>query len=226
MTLHTKMVLSMTGILIFVGAILVFLIELSNPETLGSLDPMTKILASFFQSVTARTAGYNTLDMTGLRSATLLVIIILMFIGASPGSTGGGIKTTSFAAVSLYVVSLFRGEASVTFKERTIASDIIQKAVAVIFLALVLVITVTGILTLTEHADFLTLLFETTSAFATVGLTVGLTPTLSDIGKLVIAFTMFTGRLGPLTLVFALSHRRNGPQQNQIKYPEEKIMIG
>lgn len=226
MMLHTKMVLTMTGILVLVGAILIFLVELSNSKTLGSLDPMTKILASFFQSVTARTAGYNTLDMTGLRSTTLLVLIILMFIGASPGSTGGGIKTTTFASVTLYVASLFRGESNVTFKERSIAQDVIQKAVAVIFMSFVLVLFVTGILTLTEKADFLILLFEATSAFATVGLTVGLTPTLTNIGKIAIIFTMFAGRIGPLTLVFALSHKRNGPQQNQIKYPEEKIMIG
>ncbi|AHF06340.1 TrkH family potassium uptake protein [Desulfitobacterium metallireducens] len=226
MMLHTKMVLSMTGILIFAGAILIFLIEFSNPKTLGSLDPMAKILSSLFQSVTARTAGYNTLDMTGLRSTTLLIMIILMFIGASPGSTGGGIKTTTFASVSLYVFSLFRGESFVTFKERSIATDVIQKAVAVVIMALVLVLVVTGVLTLTEKADFLTLLFETTSAFATVGLTVGLTPTLTNMGKLMIIFTMFAGRVGPLTLVFALSHKRNGPQQKHIKYPEEKIMIG
>lgn len=226
MMLHTKMVLTMTGILILVGAILIFLVELSNPKTLGSLDPMTKALSSFFQSVTARTAGYNTLDMAGLRSTTLLVLIILMFIGASPGSTGGGIKTTTFASVTLYVASLFRGESSVTFKERSIAQDVIQKAVAVIFMSFVLVLFVTGILTLTEKADFLILLFEATSAFATVGLTVGLTPTLTNIGKIAIIFTMFAGRIGPLTLVFALSHKRNGPQQSQIKYPEEKIMIG
>lgn len=223
MMLHTKMVLSMTGILIFAGAILIFLIEFSNPKTLGSLDPMAKILSSLFQSVTARTAGYNTLDMTGLRSTTLLIMIILMFIGASPGSTGGGIKTTTFASVSLYVFSLFRGESFVTFKERSIATDVIQKAVAVVIMALVLVLVVTGVLTLTEKADFLTLLFETTSAFATVGLTVGLTPTLTNMGKLMIIFTMFAGRVGPLTLVFALSHKRNGPQQKHIKYPEEKL---
>lgn len=226
MMLHTKIVLSVTGILIIGGTVLIFLIEYSNPKTLGPLDPMTKVLASFFQSVTTRTAGYNTLDLTGLRSTTLLVMVVLMFVGASPGSTGGGIKTTTLASVSLYAASLFRGETSVTVRNRTIATDVIQKAVAVIFMSMLLILVVTGILTLTENADFLTLLFETTSAFATVGLSVGLTPTLSDIGKLVIAFTMFTGRLGPLTLVFALSRRRNGLPQNQIKYPEEKIMIG
>lgn len=224
--LHTKLVLSMTGILITVGTILIFLVEFSNPKTLGPLDPMSKVLASLFQSVTARTAGFNTVDIAGMRSTSLLILISLMFIGASPGSTGGGIKTTSFASVSLYVISLFRGESGVTFKERSIASDIIQKAVAVIFMALALILLVTGILTLTEKADFLTLLFEATSAFATVGLSAGLTPNLTDVGKLALSFTMFTGRVGPLTLIFALSHKRNGLQPNQIKYPEEKILIG
>lgn len=226
MMLHTKMVLSVTGVLILAGALLVFVLEFTNPKTLGSLDPMAKILASFFQSVTPRTAGYNTLNIGDLRSTTLLIMIVLMFIGASPGSTGGGIKTTTFASVALYVRCVFKGENSVTFKERSIPKDVIQKAVAVIFLAMILVLTVTGILTITEKTDFLTLLFEVTSAFGTVGLTMGLTPQLSAIGKIAIIFTMFSGRVGPLTLVFALSQRRNGLQQNHIKYPDEKIIIG
>jgi trk system potassium uptake protein len=224
--LHSKIVLSASLVLIIVGALSIFAIEYSNPKTLAPLDLMGKVWGSLFQSVTPRTAGYNTLNIGDLRNTTLLIIIFLMFIGASPGSTGGGIKTTSFASVSLYVLSLLKGEPHVSFRERTIPKDTIQKAVAVIFLALFLVFTVTLLLTLTENADFLALLFEATSAFGTVGLTTGITPNLTNIGKLAIIFTMFSGRVGPLTLVFALSQKRISGQQNNIKYPDEKIMIG
>ena len=224
--LHSKIVISVTLSLILFGAAAIFAIEFTNPKTLAPLDPMGKVLGALFQSVSPRTAGYNTLNIGDLRSTTLLLMIILMFIGASPGSTGGGIKTTSFASVCLYALSLFRGEDHVRYRERTIPNDTIQKAVAVIFSATLLVLTVTALLTLTENADFLALLFEATSAFATVGLTMGITPGLTDIGKLAITFTMFTGRVGPLTLIFALSQKRNATQHEHIKYPEEKIMIG
>lgn len=224
--LHSKIVISFSLGLILFGAVAIFAIEFTNPKTLAPLDSMGKVLGALFQSVTPRTAGFNTLNIGDLRSTTLLLMIILMFIGASPGSTGGGIKTTSFASVWLYALSLFRGEDHVRYRERTIPKDTIQKAVAVVFLAALLVLTVTALLTLTENADFLALLFEATSAFGTVGLTMGITPGLTDIGKLAIIFTMFTGRVGPLTLVFALSQKRNTNSKNHIKYPEEKIMIG
>jgi trk system potassium uptake protein TrkH len=187
---------------------------------------MGKVLGALFQSVSPRTAGYNTLNIGDLRSTTLLLVILLMFIGASPGSTGGGIKTTSFASVWLYALCLFRGEDHVRYRERTISRDIVQKAVAVVILSTLLIFSVTVLLTLTEKADFLAILFEATSAFATVGLTMGITPGLTDIGKLAIIFTMFSGRVGPLTLVFALSQKRSSTQHDNIKYPEEKIMIG
>lgn len=227
LTLHTKLVLKFTAGLILFGALAVFALEYTNPKTLAGLDPVAKILASLFQSVTPRTAGYNTLDIGSLRMTTLLIIITLMFIGASPGSTGGGIKTTSLASLVLYVVSLIKGKESVSYQERTIPKEAIQKAVVVIFLSCVFVLTITVILTITDSdKDFLKLLFETTSAFGTVGLTTGITPSLSSLGKTAIIFTMYCGRVGLLTLVLALAQKRATTKTSHIKYPDEKIMIG
>ncbi len=224
-TLHSRAVLMVSGVLVLLGALFIFVLEYTNPHTLGSLDPVAKVLASFFQSVTPRTAGFNTLNLPDLRDTTILMIIVLMFIGASPGSTGGGIKTTTFLAIILSVSSTFKGYCHVTLGERTLPKDIIQKALAMTFLAMMLVLTVTALLTVTEEADFLTLLFEATSAFGTVGLSLGITPHLSSLGRLAIIFTMFCGRVGPLTLVFALAQKRT-LVMNQIKYPEERIIIG
>ncbi len=227
LTLHTKLVLRFSAGLILLGTIAVFALEYSNPKTLAGLDPIAKILASLFQSVTPRTAGYNTLDIGSLRMTTLLIIIMLMFIGASPGSTGGGVKTTSLASIVFYIVSLIKGKESVSYHDRTIPKEIIQKAVVVFFLSGALVLTITAILTLTDpDKDFLKLLFEATSAFGTVGLTTGITPNLSSMGKLAIIFTMYCGRVGLLTLVFALAQKRATTQPSHIKYPDEKIMIG
>lgn len=227
LSLHSKIVLKVTAALILFGAMAVFLLEYTNPKTLAGLDPVSKILASFFQSVTPRTAGYNTLDIGSLRTTTLLILIVLMFIGASSGSTGGGIKTTSLAALVFYVMCLFKGKDSVSYQERTIPKEIIQKALVVVFLSGALVLTITAILTMTDpDKDFLKLLFEATSAFGTVGLTTGITPDLSSMGKIAIIFTMYCGRVGLLTLVFALAQKRASTPRSHIKYPDEKIMIG
>lgn len=224
LSLHSFIVLRTTVVLILAGAVLIYFLEVGNPKTLGPLDPLTRVLASLFQSVTPRTAGYNTLSIGDLRDSTLLLTIVLMFIGASPGSTGGGIKTTTFVAVLLSIRAAFSGKQDVVVRERTIPQELIQKAFVVSLLALLLVLVVTAILTLTEKAGFLALLFDTTSAFATVGLTTGITPSLTDIGKLALTFTMYAGRVGPLTVAVALAQRRE--TSVHLKYPEEKILIG
>ncbi|MGO4107771.1 TrkH family potassium uptake protein [Paenibacillus sp. YAF4_2] len=223
LSLHSKVVLSMTGTLIAVGAIVIFIFEFSNSKTLGSLDWGGKILASFFQSVTPRTAGANTVDYTQLRQATVFFTIILMFIGASPGSTGGGIKTTTFTTMIGAVIAMIRGREDIVLFHYRLGKDRIFKALTITMLSLTLVIFVTMLLSTTEDQQFLKILFETTSAFGTVGLTVGITPELTDFGKIVIALTMFAGRLGPLTLAYAL-----GPKSEKelYRYPEGKITIG
>ncbi len=223
-SLHTKLVLLTTSILVGGGTILIFLLEFHNPKTLEPLSWSGKFLGSLFQAVTARTAGSNTLNIPDLANTTLFLIVFLMFIGASPGSTGGGIKTTTFATLVGAMLSQIKGKEEVVFFKRRMDHKLIYKSLTVILSSLSVVIIVTMILTATEPGKgFLMILFEATSAFATTGLSMGLTPDLSPVGKVIIIMTMFTGRLGPLTLAIALTlNRRPDP----FRYAEEKIMIG
>jgi trk system potassium uptake protein TrkH len=223
LSLHSKVVLSITGTLIAIGTIVIFVFEFSNTKTLGSLDWSGKIWSSFFQSVTPRTAGANTLDYTALRQATMFFTIILMFIGASPGSTGGGIKTTTFTTLIGAVIAMIRGREDIVMFRHRLGKDRIFKALTITLISLGLVIIVTMILSMTEDQAFIKLLFEATSAFGTVGLSIGVTPELSTVGKIVIALTMFAGRLGPLTLAYALGPRT---EKELFRHPEGKITIG
>ncbi len=224
-SLHTKVVLTTSTILVVAGTVLIFLLEYNNPKTLQPLAPMGKLLASLFQSITPRTAGSNTLNIPDLQQSTLFLIIILMFIGASPGSTGGGIKTTTFATLIGAVVAQIKGKEDVIFFRQRILPHMIYKSLTVTMSGLFLVMFVTMILSITEvGADFLMLLFEATSAFGTVGLSMGLTPSLTPVGKVIIALTMFAGRVGPLTIAFALAQRRQ--TKEYYRYPKGKIMIG
>lgn len=225
-TLHTKFVLLSTAILLITGFVFILIIEYNNPKTLGNLPFIDKITASMFQAVVPRTAGFNSIDIGGLTKATSFLMIILMFIGGSPGSTAGGIKTTTFGVIILTMYSILKGKSDVDVFRKRIPYELIFRALAVLGISLFLVVFVTMILTLTESENsFLDLLFETTSAFATVGLTRGVTSDLSSIGRLILIFTMFTGRLGPLTLGFALAKRQDKDKGN-FRYPEGKIMIG
>jgi len=223
-SLHSKMVLSVSGVLVLGGALLIFILEYNNPATLKPLSMAGKILGSFYQSVTPRTAGSNTLNIGDLTQTTLFLIIFLMFIGASPGSTGGGIKTTTFAILMGAVKAQIRGREDVTFFGRRMDYTIIYKSLTVTLIALFLIIFVTMVLTITEPGkDFLMLFFEAVSAFATVGLSMGLTPELSPLGKILITFTMFAGRIGPMTLAFAVAKKR---KEDHYRYPAGKVMIG
>ncbi|WIV11407.1 TrkH family potassium uptake protein [Proteiniborus sp. MB09-C3] len=225
-SLHTKLVLLSTAMLLVIGFVFIFIIEYNNPKTLGSLSFLEKIVASMFQAVIPRTAGFNSVDIGGLTKATSFLIIILMFIGGSPGSTAGGIKTTTFGVIILSITSVLKGNTDVVAFKKRIPYELIFRALAVLGISLVLVVFVTMVLTLTEVKNsFLDLLFETTSAFATVGLTRGITPELSSVGKLILTFTMFAGRIGPLTLGIALA-KKQGKDKGSFRYPEEKIMIG
>ncbi|MGG0175924.1 TrkH family potassium uptake protein [Gottfriedia acidiceleris] len=224
LSLHTKVVLQTSIYLLVLGTVLIFFLELHNPKTLQPLSWTGKFLGSLYQSVTPRTAGSNTLNIPDLTQPTLFIIIILMFIGASPGSTGGGIKTTTFATLLGAVRSQIKGKEDVVFFKRSIMYDTIYKALTVTVCGLLIVIFVTMILTITEHGkDFLMILFEATSAFGTVGLSMGLTPDLTPIGRILIILTMFAGRVGPLTIAFAVTLRRTS---DPFKRPKGKIMIG
>lgn len=220
-SVHTRLVFLITVLLIGFGMFFFALLEWNG--VLAGFSWPGKLMASYFQAVTPRTAGFSTVKIDQLQVATLFFLIFLMFIGASPGSTGGGIKTTTFGLLVLSILSQVRGKEEVELFRRRLPAWQVYKALAILFLAATTIATVTLLLSITEKADFLALLFETTSAFGTVGLSTGITPHLSIAGRVLIILTMFTGRLGPLTLVFALAQRK---QKINTKYPEEKIIIG
>lgn len=222
-SLHTKVVLATSGLLVAFGAIVVFLLEYDNPNTLGELSLKGKLLGSYFQAITPRSAGYHTINTADLQVATQFFMIILMFIGASPASTGGGVKTTTFAVLTAAIWALIRGKNDAELFRRRIPQNIIYKAFAVVFIAAALIIFVTMLLSISEELPFLEILFEVVSAFGTVGLSMGITASLSDMGKLLIALTMFAGRVGPVTLALALALRT---RKSPIQYPEGKITIG
>jgi len=223
LSLHTKIVLTMTGLLIVIGTVVIFIFEFTNARTLGSLNGWEKFWASLFQSVSPRTAGANTIDIGAMRQASQFFMVLLMFIGASPGSTGGGIKTTTFAILIGAVFAMIRGKEDIVIYRYRLAKDRIFKAVTLTLLSLFLVIIVSMILSTTEDHSFLMILFDTTSAFGTVGLSMGLTADLSDIGKVLLSLTMFAGRLGPLTLAYALGPKN---ERELYRHPEGKITIG
>lgn len=229
LSVHTRIVLVTTAGLIVIGAVSFYFMEINN--VLKGTNFKTAILSSFFQSVTPRTAGFNTVDIGALTNPTLLVIIILMFIGASPGSTGGGIKTTSFALLLLLIFNRLKGNENVNIANRTIPKDTMEKTIYIIFASAFCVFLVTAILLFFSGPDstplasrhkFVEYVFETVSAFGTVGLSMNLTPKLNDVQKYAIIFMMFAGRVGPLTLAFAwYSSRKKG-----LTYAEEAVMVG
>ncbi|MEH6947837.1 TrkH family potassium uptake protein [Bacillus sp. JJ634] len=225
LSVHTKVVLLATVILTVGATLLIFIFEYGNAKTLGPLSETGKVLGSLFQAVTPRTAGANTLPIGDLTHSTLFLIICLMFIGAGSGSTAGGIKITTFAVLVATVWSQIKGKEDVVLFRRRIVTETILKALTVVFCGLSVVVAVTMILSITEeHShDFIMYLFEATSAFGTVGLSMGLTPELSPIGRIFIILTMFVGRLGPLTIAFSIAKRRKPDNFRHIK---GNIMIG
>ncbi|SDL53908.1 TrkH family potassium uptake protein [Halarsenatibacter silvermanii] len=224
LSLHSKMVILITVLLLVIGSVLVFAFEFTNSATMGDLAITDKLTASFFLSVTPRTAGFNTVPTGALNVNTLFLLIILMFIGASPCSTGGGIKTTTLGAIVTNVVSFLRGDDDYNVLERRLNKEIIDRAVAIVFISAVIVILSTIILSITESAEFIDVLFESVSAFGTVGLSTGITGGLSRPGRLMIILTMLTGRIGPLTLVISLGNINSA--KKSFRYAQEDIMIG
>ncbi|GAV25118.1 potassium uptake protein KtrB [Carboxydothermus islandicus] len=223
LSLHSKITLMTTGLLLLLGTVVIFVMEYNNDKTLGALPFGQKILAAFFQAVTPRTAGFNTVDIAALHPATQYFIIILMFIGASPGSTGGGVKTTTFAVLTLAVINIILGRDEILVYNRRLPREQIFKAIAIVMISLSLINIVTFILTFTEGHNILMNMFETVSAFGTVGLSMGLTPELSELGRILIILMMFFGRVGPLTITYALAQRR---KKALFTLPEEKVMVG
>jgi trk system potassium uptake protein TrkH len=230
LSLHTKMALVTTAVLLVGGAILFYLFE--KDFILRDAPIQNQFLASIFQSASPRTCGYNTVDIGALTNPAILLIMILMFIGASPGSTGGGVKTTSAALIFLLVWNRFRGREEVNVCNRTIPKEIITRTIFIIFASAFSVSVITSLLLLAtgdylppfqSRHHFVEYLFESVSAFGTVGLSMNLTPKLNDIQKIAITILMFAGRVGPLTLAFSLSRRA---LKKTLTYAEEGIMVG
>ena len=219
---HSRLALMVTACLIAAGTLFILLFEWSN--TLAPLSGAGKLLGSYFTAVTPRTAGFNTLDTAALRPATQFFVVILMFIGASPGSTGGGIKTTTFGLLAACVWSQSCGKEDTEIFRRRIPTEQVTKAVAVTLLSGCLVTVVTLLLSLSEAAGFLTVLFEVVSAFGTVGLSMGLTPHLTRLGRCLIVGTMFSGRVGPLTAMIALA--QSARPNNRVRRVEDRVLIG
>jgi trk system potassium uptake protein TrkH len=222
MSLHTKLVLVVSAILLVSATVIIWLLEYQHFAAQGMTWP-TQVLNSFFQGATVRTAGFNSVDLTVLADGTIYLMMLLMFIGASSVSTGGGIKTTTAAVAAMLVYHVIRGRNEIVVFGRTISTDFVIKSFVLIMLSVTVVMISTFVLLLTESAGFLVVLFESVSAFATVGLSLGLTPELSTAGKVMIIVTMFAGRVGPLTLFFAMSKQI---QQRGYRHPEDKIIIG
>jgi trk system potassium uptake protein TrkH len=222
LSLHSRLVLTMTSALI-AGSFIVFL-ALERNGALQDFSWKEKILASFFQVVTPRTAGFNTINLTTLGTATVLLIILLMFIGASPGSTGGGVKTSTFGVTLAFIRSKVAARDSVKLFYRTIPLDNVIKAFTVMALALSLIF-VSGFVVLINQPAMLMkeVFFEVFSGFGTVGLSLGITAGLSPLSKVMIALTMYAGRIGPLTLLYAFSRRR---ALGRYEYVEENVMVG
>lgn len=223
LTLHSRLVLITTAALIAVGVLSVALLEWTNAATLGGEPTGTRTLMSLLQGVSPRTAGFSTVDYVEMREPTLLVQIGLMFIGAAPTSTGGGVRVTTIALLFLVVLSQVRGQEEVSAFGRRLPRGLIQRAFALLSLASLLVLSATLALMISDGLDLLPALFEITSAFGTVGLSLDVTTGLSTFGKLLVAAVMFLGRIGPITLVLALSARH---KPRDYSYPQEDIAIG
>ena len=221
--LTSKVAIIISMILTFGGMILFFILEYSNSATLGDLNFIQKILASYFQSVTLRTAGFNTIPLGELRNSTIFMCCILMFIGASPGSTGGGIKTTTFGVILFYVIGIVKKKENVEIFNRRLDWEIMNRALAILVLAITYVSIVIMLMLIAENFSPEEIVFEVISAFGTVGLTLGITPDLSTFSKLLLIFTMFVGRLGPMTFALAIGETK---KKALSKYPKENILVG
>lgn len=223
-TLNFKVATSTTLFLLIAGTIAFFIVELRNPGTFGALSFKDKLLVAWFQSVTPRTAGFNTIDISKLTNAGLFLTIGLMFIGASPGGTGGGIKTTTMRVLSSCTKAILQGKEEVDLYDRQVAINLILKAVAVLVGSVITVIVSTILIAIAEpHLDLVNILFEVVSAFATVGLSTGITAKVSAFAKIILIITMYLGRVGILLFMSAFL---GDPRPSSVRYPEENLLVG
>ncbi len=223
-SLNFKVVTTTTAVLLILGTLAFLVLEYNNPDTFGSLTFPQKLMAAWFQSVTPRTAGFNTISIGQMTEASLFLTIALMFIGASPGSTGGGIKTTTFRILFCCTTAVIEGQEDVECYQRQIPPAMILKTISLAFGSLLVAFTSAILIELTNpQVEFIAALFEAVSAFGTVGLSTGITPTISAIGKLILIATMYIGRVGVLLLISA---GFGDPKPRSFKYAEESLLVG
>ncbi|MBD0262032.1 MAG: ATPase [Tolypothrix sp. Co-bin9] len=224
LSLDFKVATMTTIVLLSLGIIVFFAIEIRNPQTFGNINFRDQLLAAWFQSVTTRTAGFNTIDIGKMTNAGLFLTIAFMFIGASPGGTGGGMKTTTLRVLTSSTKAILQGKEEVLLYDRKIATTLILKAVGVFVGSITTVIISTILISITDpELDFIQILFEVVSAFATVGLSTGITGNVSIVAKLILIVTMYIGRVGVLVLMSALL---GDPRPTRIHYPEENLLVG
>lgn len=222
---HTKVVILLTLGILMAGTLLTLITEWHNPDTIGNLNFGQKLLVSFFQTVTMRTAGFASIDYTKANPSTLLLYCIQMFIGGSPGGTAGGVKTTTILVVLLFIRSEIYEKKSINFRHHTIPYEMARKSLMIFIIFTVLTLSSVFLLSITDpQAPLLYTLFETISAMCTVGVTANLTPTLSMLGQIIIMTLMFIGRIGPLTVLLSFSNRKK--QDSKIKYAKAPLLIG
>lgn len=226
LSLHTRIVLDMTALLIFGTAGLIFLLEFQNGNTIGDFTFPQQILTSVFESVTLRTAGFASVDYAQLTLASKFLMVLVMFVGGSPGGTAGGIKTTTVAVLIIYIICNLKGKAHTTVLKRTISMDIIVRAMGIFFINLFTLLTGIFLLCILEDHDFISLAFEAASAMATVGLTLGITSSLTLGGKIIIILLMFVGRIGITTFVLSLMTHGRRNSENAVAFPNGNIIIG
>lgn len=219
---HSKLVLLISGALLVLGTVMFLFLE-NGDGVLQYESIKGSILESFFQSVVARTAGFYSVDLSKIKDSTALMLMGLMFVGGSPGSTAGGIKTTTLGVLFISTHAVVRGESEPVVFGRHIGMDVVRKALAIFLVSITIVLSVSFILTITESARLVDILYETVSALATVGASKGITADLSDVGKILITFCMYLGRLGPMTMAFAFGMK---DKKSLIRYPESFISIG
>ncbi len=220
--LHTKLMLVGTLIVNSIAMLVIFLLEYQNPATIGTFSLTDQLWASYFQAVTPRTAGFNSIDIGSMNEGSLLFMILLMFIGAGSASTGSGIKLTTFLVILIAMYTYLKGRKEAVAFQETISSSIIHRALAITTISALLVFGCVFLLTITEQTPFLATLFEAVSAFGTVGLSMGITANLSEPGKWIIMMLMFAGRIGPVTLAFALAKTKS----STIQYKKGNVITG
>ena len=225
LSVFSKIVLVTTFSLLFIGAICFFIFEYNNPETMGDMNFRDRVLASFFQSMTARTAGFNTIDLGAMSDISMVIMCMLMFVGGSSGSTAGGVKVGTFAVAVLAIISVLKGESQVHVMNRRFSRDTVMQSFALVSVSFAVIIVGTLAISAADGIPFLDSLFEITSAFCTVGVTVGITPTLSPFSLCLLMLLMFLGRVGLMTATYALFLRRT-EVSNKLQYPEVKMLIG